>query len=78
MEITLGKIGLLDGSLAAVTVDDLDAFNGLRHKLVDEVVRVEDYSFEHPVCWNKACKLLTQSGHTHFVGLGNWKLISET
>lgn len=67
---TLSKIELFDGSLAAITMDDLDALDGLRHELVDKVVRVEDQSLEHPVGWDKACKLLGKLEHTHVnVGL---------
>lgn len=35
---TLSKIDLHDGSLAAITMDDLDALDGLRHELVNEIV----------------------------------------
>ncbi|KAM7501189.1 hypothetical protein LguiB_000093 [Lonicera macranthoides] len=41
------KVCLFDGAGASVTVNNVNALDGLRHELGEEVVGVEKQGFEH-------------------------------
>ena len=50
-------------------MDDINALDGLRHELRDEVVGVKDQGLEHPCWWHCTSKLLSNASNTH-VDLG--------
>ena len=46
--LAFGEVDLLDGSSRAIALQDLNALEGLRHKLGDQVVGIEDPRLEGP------------------------------
>lgn len=60
----MGEGDLLDGARAAVALQELDAFDGLREQLRNQVVRLHDHRPEQPRRRHRADELLTVTNRT--------------
>lgn len=63
--IAFSKVDMVDTSCSSVALDEFNAFNSLWDELRDQVVRVNNRSFEDPRWGDWTSLLISESGNTH-------------